>query len=89
MTRRMLRHEIPVDDKFHAIYEGVIRHIATRRPNVVEVWAEHDDDPLADSPPNVHLTVVGTGQEWPPKVEWIGTALAPGGLVWHLLAATS
>ena len=86
MTRRMLRHEIPVDDDWHS-FVGSIRHIATRNPRVVEVWAEHDDDPTVHDPTQ-NVIIVGTGHEWPPCAEWIGTALAPSGLVWHLLAAT-
>ena len=88
MTRAMFRHEIPVDNSWHTIIlRGPIRHIAARDHRAVEVWAENDPGAEATK---VTFFVVGTGHAWPnddsvTTIEWAGTALAPHGLVWHLL----
>lgn len=79
---RVLRHEIPVDDAVHElVLRGPILHVATRRPDVVEVWVQDEERTRG-----VRLLVVGTGQPWPDNAVHFGTAIAPGGaLVWHLL----
>lgn len=84
--RRILRHEIPVDDQWHELHLGPdgIAHVATRSADVVEVWAI-DDPRLVIIP--WRLIVVGTGHELPDLAEYVGTALAPHGLVWHLFRA--
>lgn len=81
---RILRHEVPVDDRWHTLgLSGPVLHVGTRRPDVVEVWA------LATSGPslNRHFRVVGTGQPLPDgAVRHIGSAITAGGaLVWHLV----
>lgn len=84
MSRRVYRYEVPVDDCDHELtVHGQFRHVASRNPEVVEVWVEHD--------PNVtglafRFRVFGTGQVIPDGALWFGTALAPCGLVWHLYA---
>lgn len=81
--RSMYRYEVLVDDQWHQFeLRGPIRHVAARRADAVEFWAEHDDHAV---PTHERLLVVGTGHSWPPGSEWVGTALAPRGLVWHLL----
>lgn len=79
---KILRYEVPVDDRWHTlILHGPIVHVASRRPEVVEVWAT-DSGPTA----GYTLTVVGTGQAFPPDAGYIGTAIVPGGFpVWHLI----
>lgn len=84
--RAIYRYEIPVDDRSHAVnMHGSTRvlHVAARRPNIVEFWAEHDGPTL-----DRWFRVFGTGQPLPEdwmKHRYIGTALAADGqLVWHL-----
>jgi hypothetical protein len=78
MSGRILRWEVPVDDKPHRVPSG-IAHVASRNPHVVEVWT------TPTNTPDVMVQVVGTGQPYPDGWTWLGTALAPGGLVWHLM----
>lgn len=81
--RRALRHTVPVDGEVHVIdLRGPILHVGSKGDtNRVEVWTEDTDKPRP-----VALTVVGTGQEWPDRAVYLGTAVVPGGvLVWHLL----
>ncbi|MBM0235939.1 hypothetical protein JNW88_00355 [Micromonospora sp. ATA32] len=85
-TARILRFEVPVDDRWHILtLPGPIVHIATRRPDVVEVWATTD----GCYPQEHDLRVYGTGEPYPAdcgNVCHVGTAIAPGGaLVWHLM----
>ncbi len=79
---RVLRYEIPVDDQIHELtLPGGTLHVATRRPDVVEMWCQDEGKARL-----VRLLVVGTGHPWPPGAFHIGTAIIPGGaLVWHLL----
>jgi hypothetical protein len=84
--RRILRHEVPVDDEWHTIrlsrYSYPL-HVACRTPGAVELWAvDLPGDPLVDRV----LRVFGTGQPLPDGVHLshVGSALN-GGLVWHLI----
>lgn len=83
---RVLRYEIPVDDCWHRLLpSGPILHVATRRPDVVEVWA-------ASGQPDIvrELRVFGTGQPIPDGAIYVGTAIVPGGaFVWHLMERAS
>lgn len=79
----MFRYAVPIDGQWHTFdLRGPIHHIAGRTPGVVEFWAQHDP---AAAVIRRTLTVVGTGQPWPDQAVWVGTTLAPGDLVWHLL----
>ena len=83
-TAAIYRYEVPVDDQWHTLcLSGPIVHVATRRPDVVEVWATTHGFGAYD----VDLLVVGTGHRYPSTdVTHVGTAVVPGGaLVWHLL----
>lgn len=85
-TARILRYEVPVNDQWHTLtLAGPIVHIATRRHDVVEVWATTDGYGEQDH----DLLVIGTGQPYDfenGNVCHIGTAIVPGGeLVWHLM----
>lgn len=79
----IFRYEVPVDDQWHTLtLGGDIVHVAARRPDVVEVWAEHWHNSTWKL--SRKFRVYGTGQ---PNVEGVhvGTALAAdGALVWHL-----
>lgn len=86
-TFAILRYEVPVDDEWHTLrLSGPIVHVATRRREVVEVWATTD----GFGPSDYDLRVFGTGQpipaDPPGEVCHVGTAIVPGGaLVWHLM----
>ena len=86
MTRRVLRSEIPVDDRWHTItVRGPLLAAACRTPHAVDVWWISDDQA---QPQDVQLRAYGTGQA---DVEGTHafTALAAGGrLVWHLFRRT-
>ena len=83
----IFRYEVPVDDRWHTVpLGGDIEHVAARRPDVVEIWAEHHHNSVRVR--NRSFRVYGTGQ---PDVEGVhvGTALAADGrLVWHLREAS-
>lgn len=79
---RILRYEIPVDRAAHVrILPGPVLHVAARRPDVVELWCQDRGEQR-----RVELYVVGTAHPWPAPATYVGTALAPDELVWHLLA---
>lgn len=83
---RILRYEVPVDDRWHTILEhGVVLHVECRRPDVVEFWAW--ERPGLTLP--TEYRVYGTGHTVDSPGSHVGTAVAPGGLlVWHLLRRT-
>lgn len=83
MADAIYRYEVPVDDRWHPLQlSGSILHVACRNPRAVEVWALHVDGPTVTR----SFRVYGTGHPLPPGIEYIGTAIAPGGqLVWHLI----
>lgn len=84
VSRQVFRIVIPVDDSWHTVeLHGPILHVATRDARHVEVWFL--DDPAQPGTLH-HLRVFGTGRPLPDEaVNYVGTALAPGGqLVWHL-----
>lgn len=77
------RYEVPVDDRWHTLeLTGAVLHVASRRPELVEVWA------IAGTmtPRRMEFRVFGTGHPLPDdRGDYQGTALAAGGrLVWHL-----
>ncbi len=80
---RILRYEVPVDDKTHTLMlGGPIVHVGTRDPAIVEIWAV--DTGTTRMP--CEFTVVGTGHEYPEGWQHVGSAITAGGaLVWHLL----
>lgn len=79
------RYEVPVDYRWHTLdLTGEILHVASRRPDVVEVWAVADTDVR---PQSRRFCAFGTGQPLPEEhVQYVGSAFAAGGrLVWHLM----
>lgn len=89
--RSIFRYEVPVDDQPHSfdLSAGPLA-VGCRRPDRVEFWTIHDDDPTSYSGKRTFI-VVGTGHPLPAKVRAVhGTAVAPGGaLVWHLVEVES
>jgi hypothetical protein len=86
MTVRVLKWDVPVDDKPHMIGGGEIIHVACQRiASSVQVWTEEEDEPELTQ----RVIVVGTGHVYPqePHGHWhaVGTALTDIGLVWHVL----
>jgi hypothetical protein len=81
---RILRHEVPVDDRWHEVQLGLnarILAVAARQPDVVEFWAEHHAGEVTI---RRRFRVHGTGHEIESGMH-VGTTLAAGGaLVWHL-----
>ncbi len=87
-STRILRYEVPVDDRWHEhCLSGPVLHVAARRSDVVEFWAAAESD---TRPTPRRFRVVGTGHEILDEVWHRGTALAAGGaLVWHLVEAVT
>lgn len=85
-AQRVLRYEVPVDDRDHWLdLPGPIVHVATRRPDVVELWAS-----TIGTPATRRFRVYGTGHEVPLAAAHVATAIVPGGaLVWHLMEMPS
>lgn len=81
---RVFRYCVPVDDQWHDFdLTGPILNVDTRKSYDVEFWVI-DDDPNTDGY-TVSLKVFGTGHPLDEGVEYVGTAITPGGdLVWHL-----
>lgn len=91
MTARILRWDIPVDDREHQIGTGRVVHAVALRHDTVTVWTvEHDLGEDLDMDIETYPTlvrVVGTGQEWDSWM-WDHQSTAPhhvSGLVWHVL----
>lgn len=84
MTTRIYRYEVPVDDQWHTITCGPPLHVACRRHDVVEFWAYPLGEGADKFVDEQRFRVYGTGHPIPDEVIHVGTALTPGGLVWHL-----
>lgn len=86
LAPRIHRYEIPVDDQPHTLHlTGPVLHVAARTPHAVELWTLHT--PTTSARPCT-FRVYGTGHPIAPDHTYRGTALAPHGLVWHLLEHT-
>lgn len=86
MAKRVLKWEVPVDDKRHKIGPGPVVHIATQygHNDLLTVWTE--EDAWTELPYNKLRTVqvFGTGHPYEGKV--LGTVVITGGhLVWHVV----
>lgn len=91
--RTVWRYTIPVDDQVHELVipvdpdrnDGIV-HVAARTPDEVEVWAVVRGSAWSEHTPapTLRVTVTGTGHPVPSGAVYIGTAVAPAGLVWHL-----
>lgn len=81
--KRVFRYEVPVDDQWHAIRCTQPLKVECREVDTVEFWAFSTD---VRSLPVRRFRVFGTGQAIEDEVDYVGTAVAPGGsLVWHLM----
>ena len=87
--KRVLKWDVPVDDKPHPIGAGPVLHVACQSsPYVVQVWTEEEvPDALSAEPTRyVVAQVYGTGHTYPGNGFAVGTAFAGStGLVWHLV----
>ncbi len=83
-TRRVYRLTVPVDDRWHTHdLTGPVLHVATRQPDMVEIWVMHTDDGPATAR---EFRVYGTGHPIVEPCRHVGSAFAAGGaLVWHLM----
>lgn len=79
---RVLKWNVPVDDKDHPIGAGPVVLVACQDgPEVVQVWTVEDEGPCDRR----RARVYGTGQAVPPDDLHIGsTVAARGALVWHV-----
>lgn len=75
---QVLRWSVLVDDQVHLVPADIC-HVAARQGDIVDVWT------LPSGTRKRSVIVVGTGHEYPDEWCWLGTALAPSGLVWHLM----
>jgi hypothetical protein len=91
---RVLKTEIPVDDRWHDVEIGSILQVGSQYPDVVAIWWMQSESDLIRSR---RLRVYGTGQDIEMLAEptvlrpyyqspvWVGTAVVPQHLlVWHL-----
>lgn len=95
MTRRILRYEVPIDDRRHTVElkagaAVVLVAASARHIDRVEFWAEGELDDRTAQPigPLEARTfeVFGTGHSLPDDAVWRGTTgRTPEGLVWHLM----
>lgn len=83
---RVLKWNVPVDDKMHGIGEGKIALVdSLYGPEAVQVWTVEPGSGVQANPRQA--VVIGTGQEAPDDWEHIGSvATAGGALVWHVFA---
>lgn len=81
--RRMLKYQIPVDDQWHEHAAGAdgFAHVGHQAEGFVTLWSVDLENSGVRT---VWLRVFGTGQEIPSNGQYVGTALEPHGLVWHL-----
>ncbi len=81
---RMLRFEVPVDDRVHGHrLSGPVLHVASRQRALVEFWALGDVEPETMR----FFRVYATGQPIPGcGLTYVGTCFDGSGaaLVWHL-----
>jgi len=78
------RFEVPVDGVWHNHWiNGPVLHVAARRENVVEFWAQYND--TGDLSHRAFI-VVGTGMVLPDVAGWmhVGSCLI-NRYVWHLI----
>ena len=83
--RRVLKWDVPVDDRDHPIGSGPVVHVGCQHgPAVVQVWT---DEPDSESVRYRSARVYGTGHEVPLGDSHIGSVIE-GPLVWHVFAST-
>lgn len=89
MTRRVYRHDVPVDDQWHTyqLLGPIIAVGPTGADDTIEFWVLNDD---TGTPDVVHLRVFGTGQPLEPDTaRWVGTCRTLDRVfAWHLFRLT-
>lgn len=84
--KRVLKWNIPADDRDHPIGGGQVLHVACQGDRaLVQVWTLETED---DGPYRA-VRIFGTGQPVPDHAgPYLGTALAAdGALVWHVFGS--
>lgn len=87
---RILKYQIPVDDQWHEHDAGVgndyFAHVDHQVDGFVTLWTHEWGQ---GDRRKVWLRVVGTGHDFPGNSfsKYVGTALDPRGLVWHLIVS--
>jgi hypothetical protein len=80
-------YEIPVDGQPHRFTLNLgMLHFGCRQAGIVEFWTVA---PTTRHSIDRTFIVVGTGHPFPPAIWHVGTVLAPGGLVWHILEVSN
>lgn len=83
-TQRVLRWNVPVNDRPHSVGGGPVALVASRETGMVEVWTVETVNSLLEcAAPKRTVQVFGTGHRVPDGAEHMGSAL-DGPLVWHL-----
>lgn len=81
VNRRVLKWNIPVDDRWHPVGNGAPLLVACQNGHdVVQVWTDELD---ADNVRIRSARVFGTGQRVPADTFALGSVVA-GPLVWHV-----
>lgn len=84
--KRVLKWDVPVDDKAHPIGTGPVVHVDCQHedPAVVQVWTEEPAD--GHGPERRLAQVVATGMPYPDHGQHIGTAkVYAGRIMWHVV----
>ena len=92
MARRVLKWDVPVDDREHEIGGGRVRLVACQHSHdIVQVWTEEPEHPgFGRTTPPRMARVFGTGHPLPEAANHLGSVVTAGGsLVWHLYEVTS
>lgn len=86
MTRRVLKWNVPVDDRPHPIGTGPVVLVACQYgPESVQVWTE---EPTPDVVHRHEVQVFGTGQPLDGAGAHVGSVVI-GSLVWHVYERTA
>jgi hypothetical protein len=86
MSRRILKWQIPIDDRDHPVGPGPAVLVAVQgaaHSGVVTVWTDESD---TEGIPVQSARVYGTGQPVPPGDVHLGSCL-DGSLVWHVFGS--
>lgn len=87
MTKRVLKWDIPVDDKAHQGGDTPVYVMCQDQGtyDTVQLWTLDHGEPVQ----NNLYQVFATGQPIPDGAKYVGTAPAMGGnLIWHLFDVT-
>ncbi len=87
MSKRVLKWNVPVDDRPHPTGAGKVLYVQCQYgPDSVQVWTEESE---LTAGAERQVQVFGTGHQVPFDAIYLGTAVAmDGALVWHLYDVT-